>query len=163
MCKTNEELEAELRTYEKEIAESKEALKKMRLELAHTQKVFQKKMLALENIKQELQKEKSQQETLRLDKRLPLENKDIKEIVLPCVLEEVEVYDKDNTIMVAKPLKRLFSEELYLQYRSLLRENKILKNQLSKKDFEISVLKIELRDMHKEIQLYQNQNLLKDE
>ncbi|AFI04276.1 nickel-binding protein Mua [Helicobacter cetorum] len=160
--KLQEELELELNAYKKEIADSRETLKKIRLELAHTQKVLQKKMSALENVKQELYKEKCQQETLRLDKKLPLEIKD-DEIVLPCALEEVEVYSKDNTITTAKPIKRLFGEELYLQYRSLLRENKTLKNQLSKKDFEISVLKIELRDMFQEVQLYQDQNLLKDE
>ncbi|GAA6872633.1 hypothetical protein CHC126_25950 [Helicobacter pylori] len=56
----------------------------------------------------------------------------------------------------------MFDEGFYLQYRSVLRENRLLKNHLSKKDFENSLLKIELRDLHKEIKLYQVQNLLKD-
>lgn len=83
-------------------------------------------------------------------------------MIFPKALEEVEVFTSDNQVIMAKPCKRVFDEGIYLQYRSVLRENRLLKNHLSKKDFENSLLKIELRDLHKEIKLYQVQNLLKD-
>lgn len=83
-------------------------------------------------------------------------------MIFPKALEEVEVFTSDNQVIMAKPSKRVFDEGIYLQYRSVLRENRLLKNHLSKKDFENSLLKIELRDLHKEIKLYQVQNLLKD-
>ncbi|WP_144005875.1 nickel-binding protein Mua [Helicobacter cetorum] len=145
--------------YKEEVTDTRETLKEVRSELKQVQEALRKKKIALKNLKQEIHKERFQQESLRLDKKLPSIEEDL---IFPKALEEVEIYTKDNKVAMAKPCKRLFDEELYLQYRSLLRENKLLKSRLSRKDFEISVLKIELRDMHKEAKLYQDHNLLKD-
>ena len=63
---------------------------------------------------------------------------------------------------MAKPSKRVFDEADLLAIPQRFARKQAFKNHLSKKDFENSLLKIELRDLHKEIKLYQAQNLLKD-
>ncbi|GAA7803858.1 nickel-binding protein Mua [Helicobacter pylori] len=152
-------MQEELNAYQQEIKDTREVLKKIRLELKQVQEILRKKKSALKGLKQEIYQKKLEKENSRLNK----ETQNIQEdVIFPKALEEVEIYTKDNQVMVAKPSKRVFDEGLYLQYRSVLRENRLLKNHLSKKDFENSLLKIELRDLHKEIKLYQVQNLLKD-
>ncbi len=152
-------MQEELNAYQQEIKDTREVLKKTRLELKQVQEILRKKKSALKGLKQEIYQKKLEKENSRLNK----ETQNIQEdVIFPKALEEVEIYTKDNQVMVAKPSKRVFDEGLYLQYRSVLRENRLLKNHLSKKDFENSLLKIELRDLHKEIKLYQVQNLLKD-
>ncbi|WQZ96896.1 hypothetical protein KVL16_04295 [Helicobacter pylori] len=152
-------MQEELNAYQQEIKDTREVLKKIRLELKKVQEILRKKKSALKGLKQEIYQKKLEKENSRLNK----ETQNIEEnVVFPKALEEVEVYTKDNQIIMAKPSKRVFDEGIYLQYRSVLRENRLLKNHLSKKDFENSLLKIELRDLHKEIKLYQVQNLLKD-
>ncbi|GHS55156.1 hypothetical protein JP0129_13950 [Helicobacter pylori] len=152
-------MQEELNAYQQEIKDTREVLKKIRLELKQVQEILRKKKSALKGLKQEIYQKKLEKENSRLNK----ETKNTQEnVIFPKALEEVEIYTKDNQVIMAKPSKRVFDEGLYLQYRSVLRENRILKNHLSKKDFENSLLKIELRDLHKEIKLYQVQNLLKD-
>ncbi|GAA8362365.1 nickel-binding protein Mua [Helicobacter pylori] len=152
-------MQEELNAYQQEIKDTREVLKKTRLELKQVQEILRKKKSALKGLKQEIYQKKLEKENSRLNK----ETQSIEEdVIFPKALEEVEIYTNDNQVMVAKPSKRVFDEGLYLQYRSVLRENRLLKNHLSKKDFENSLLKIELRDLHKEIKLYQVQNLLKD-
>lgn len=126
--------------------------------MKQVQEILRKKKSVLKGLKQEIYQKKSEKENSRSNK----ETQNEEDVIFPKALEEVEVYAKDNQVIMAKPCKRLFNEGLYLQYRSVLRENRLLKNHLSKKDFENSLLKIELRDLHKEIKLYQVQNLLKD-
>ncbi|TPH31880.1 nickel-binding protein Mua [Helicobacter pylori] len=152
-------MQDELNAYQQEIEDTRGVLKKIRLELKQVQEILRKKKSALKGLKQEIYQKKSEKENSRSNKEAQNTEEDV---VFPKALEEVEVYTKDNQVIMAKPSKRVFDEGIYLQYRSVLRENRLLKNHLSKKDFENSLLKIELRDLHKEIKLYQVQNLLKD-
>ncbi len=152
-------MQEELNAYHQEIKDTREVLKKIRLELKQVQEILRKKKSALKGLKQEIYQKKLEKENSRLNKEV--QNTEV-DVIFPKALEEVEIYTKDNQVIMAKPSKRVFDEGIYLQYRSVLRENRLLKNHLSKKDFENSLLKIELRDLHKEIKLYQVQNLLKD-
>ncbi|GAA7979221.1 nickel-binding protein Mua [Helicobacter pylori] len=152
-------MQEELNAYQQEIKDTREVLKKIRLELKQVQEILRKKKSVLKGLKQEICQKKSEKENSRLNKEVQNTEEDV---IFPKALEEVEVFTSDNQVIMAKPSKRVFDEGLYLQYRSVLRENRLLKNHLSKKDFENSLLKIELRDLHKEIKLYQVQNLLKD-
>ncbi|MDU9702304.1 nickel-binding protein Mua [Helicobacter pylori] len=152
-------MQEELNAYQQEIEDTRGVLKKIRLELKQVQEILRKKKSVLKGLKQEIYQKKLEKENSRLNKGTQNTEEDV---IFPKALEEVEIYTNDNQVMVAKPSKRVFDEGLYLQYRSVLRENRLLKNHLSKKDFENSLLKIELRDLHKEIKLYQAQNLLKD-
>ncbi len=152
-------MQEELNAYQQEIEDTREVLKKIRLELKKVQEILRKKKSALKGLKQEIYQKKSEKENSRSNKEVQNTEEDV---IFPKALEEVEVFTSDNQVIMAKPSKRVFDEGIYLQYRSVLRENRLLKNHLSKKDFENSLLKIELRDLHKEIKLYQAQNLLKD-
>ncbi len=152
-------MQEELNAYQKEIEDTREVLKKIRLELKQVQEILRKKKSVLKGLKQEIYQKKSEKENSRSNKGMQNTEEDV---IFPKALEEVEVFTSDNQVIMAKPSKRVFDEGIYLQYRSVLRENRLLKNHLSKKDFENSLLKIELRDLHKEIKLYQVQNLLKD-
>ncbi|GAA7639831.1 nickel-binding protein Mua [Helicobacter pylori] len=152
-------MQEELNAYQQEIKDTREVLKKIRLELKQVQEILRKKKSALKGLKQEIYQKKLEKENSRLNKEAQNTQEDV---IFPKALEEVEIYTKDNQVIMAKPSKHVFDEGIYLQYRSVLRENRLLKNHLSKKDFENSLLKIELRDLHKEIKLYQVQNLLKD-
>ncbi|MCQ2765446.1 hypothetical protein JT064_05775 [Helicobacter pylori] len=152
-------MQDELNAYQQEIEDTRGVLKKIRLELKQVQEILRKKKSVLKGLKQEICQKKLEKENSRSNKET--QNTEEKWI-FPKALEEVEIYTKDNQVIMAKPSKRVFDEGIYLQYRSVLRENRLLKNHLSKKDFENSLLKIELRDLHKEIKLYQVQNLLKD-
>ncbi|WRC99190.1 hypothetical protein E5K80_02345 [Helicobacter pylori] len=152
-------MQEELNAYQQEIEDTREVLKKIRLELKQVQEILRKKKSVLKGLKQEIYQKKSEKENSRSNKGMQNTGE---EWIFPKALEEVEVFTSDNQVIMAKPSKRVFDEGLYLQYRSVLRENRLLKNHLSKKDFENSLLKIELRDLHKEIKLYQVQNLLKD-
>ncbi len=152
-------MQEELNAYQQEIKDTREVLKKIRLELKQVQEILRKKKSTLKGLKQEIYQKKSEKENSRSNKETQNTGE---EWIFPKALEEVEVFTSDNQVIMAKPSKRVFDEGLYLQYRSVLRENRLLKNHLSKKDFENSLLKIELRDLHKEIKLYQAQNLLKD-
>ncbi len=152
-------MQEELNAYQQEIKDTREVLKKIRLELKKVQEILRKKKSTLKGLKQEIYQKKLEKENSRSNKET--QNTEV-DVIFPKALEEVEIYTKDNQVIMAKPSKRVFDEGIYLQYRSVLRENRLLKNHLSKKDFENSLLKIELRDLHKEIKLYQAQNLLKD-
>ncbi|RVY85883.1 hypothetical protein EC505_04330 [Helicobacter pylori] len=152
-------MQEELNAYQQEIEDTREVLKKIRLELKQVQEILRKKKSALKGLKQEIYQKKLEKENSRSNKEVQNTEEDV---IFPKSLEEVEVFTSDNQVIMAKPSKRVFDEGIYLQYRSILRENRLLKNHLSKKDFENSLLKIELRDLHKEIKLYQVQNLLKD-
>ncbi|MCQ2917119.1 Uncharacterised protein [Helicobacter pylori] len=152
-------MQEELNAYQQEIEDTREVLKKIRLELKQVQEILRKKKSVLKGLKQEIYQKKLEKENSRSNKEMQNTEEDV---IFPKSLEEVEVFTSDNQVIMAKPSKRVFDEGIYLQYRSVLRENRLLKNHLSKKDFENSLLKIELRDLHKEIKLYQVQNLLKD-
>ncbi|MGN8482866.1 nickel-binding protein Mua [Helicobacter pylori] len=152
-------MQEELNAYQQEIEDTRGVLKKIRLELKQVQEILRKKKSVLKGLKQEIYQKKLEKENSRSNKETQNTEEDM---IFPKALEEVEVFTSDNQVIIAKPSKRVFDEGIYLQYRSVLRENRLLKNHLSKKDFENSLLKIELRDLHKEIKLYQVQNLLKD-
>ncbi|MFP6028212.1 nickel-binding protein Mua [Helicobacter pylori] len=152
-------MQEELNAYQQEIEDTREVLKKIRLELKQVQEILRKKKSTLKGLKQEIYQKKLEKENSHSNKETQNTGE---EWIFPKALEEVEVFTSDNQVIMAKPCKRVFDEGIYLQYRSVLRENRLLKNHLSKKDFENSLLKIELRDLHKEIKLYQAQNLLKD-
>ncbi|WQY75928.1 hypothetical protein E5L53_02360 [Helicobacter pylori] len=152
-------MQEELNAYQQEIKDTREVLKKIRLELKQVQEILRKKKSVLKGLKQEIYQKKLEKENSRSNKEVQNTGE---EWIFPKALEEVEVFTSDNQVIMAKPSKRVFDEGICLQYRSVLRENRLLKNHLSKKDFENSLLKIELRDLHKEIKLYQVQNLLKD-
>lgn len=152
-------MQEELNAYQQEIEDTRGVLKKIRLELKQVQEILRKKKSVLKGLKQEIYQKKLEKENSRSNKETQNTEEDV---IFPKALEEVEVFTSDNQVIMAKPSKRVFDEGIYLQYRSILRENRLLKNHLSKKDFENSLLKIELRDLHKEIKLYQVQNLLKD-
>ncbi|MCQ2912885.1 hypothetical protein JT104_04525 [Helicobacter pylori] len=152
-------MQDELNAYQQEIEDTRGVLKKIRLELKQVQEILRKKKSVLKGLKQEICQKKLEKENSRSNKETQNTGE---EWIFPKALEEVEVFTSDNQVIMAKPSKRVFDEGIYLQYRSVLRENRLLKNHLSKKDFENSLLKIELRDLHKEIKLYQVQNLLKD-
>ncbi|GAA6807580.1 nickel-binding protein Mua [Helicobacter pylori] len=152
-------MQEELNAYQQEIKDTREVLKKIRLELKQVQEILRKKKSTLKGLKQEIYQKKLEKENSRSNKETQNTQEDV---IFPKTLEEVEIYTNNNQVIMAKPSKRVFDEGIYLQYRSVLRENRLLKNHLSKKDFENSLLKIELRDLYKEIKLYQVQNLLKD-
>ncbi|PDW47579.1 hypothetical protein BB432_05900 [Helicobacter pylori] len=152
-------MQEELNAYQQEIEDTRGVLKKIRLELKQVQEILRKKKSVLKGLKQEICQKKLEKENSRSNKEV--QNTE-ESVIFPKALEELEVFTSDNQVIMAKPSKRVFDEGIYLQYRSVLRENRLLKNHLSKKDFENSLLKIELRDLHKEIKLYQVQNLLKD-
>ncbi|RVY09176.1 hypothetical protein ECB90_03095 [Helicobacter pylori] len=152
-------MQEELNAYQQEIEDTREVLKKIRLELKQVQEILRKKKSVLKGLKQEIYQKKLEKENSHSNKETQNTGEDV---IFPKALEEVEVFTSDNQVIMAKPSKRVFDEGIYLQYRSVLRKNRLLKNHLSKKDFENSLLKIELRDLHKEIKLYQAQNLLKD-
>ncbi|GAA7433776.1 nickel-binding protein Mua [Helicobacter pylori] len=152
-------MQEELNAYQQEIEDTREVLKKIRLELKQVQEILRKKKSTLKGLKQEIYQKKLEKENSHSNKKTQNTEEDV---FFPKALEEVEIYTNNNQVIMAKPSKRVFDEGIYLQYRSVLRENRLLKNHLSKKDFENSLLKIELRDLHKEIKLYQVQNLLKD-
>ncbi|RKV16499.1 nickel-binding protein Mua [Helicobacter pylori] len=152
-------MQEELNAYQQEIEDTRGVLKKIRLELRQVQEILRKKKSVLKGLKQEIYQKKLEKENSRSNKETQNTGE---EWIFPKALEEVEIFTSDNQVIMAKPSKRVFDERVYLQYRSVLRENRLLKNHLSKKDFENSLLKIELRDLHKEIKLYQAQNLLKD-
>ncbi|GAA8003869.1 nickel-binding protein Mua [Helicobacter pylori] len=152
-------MQEELNAYQQEIEDTRGVLKKIRLELKQVQEILRKKKSVLKGLKQEIYQKKLEKENSRSNKETQNTQEDV---IFLKALEEVEVFTSDNQVIMAKPSKRVFDERIYLQYRSVLRENRLLKNHLSKKDFENSLLKIELRDLHKEIKLYQVQNLLKD-
>ncbi|EJB34706.1 nickel-binding protein Mua [Helicobacter pylori] len=152
-------MQEELNAYQQEIEDTRGVLKKIRLELKQVQESLRKKKSVLKGLKQEIYQKKLEKENSRSNKETQNTGE---EWIFPKALEEVEIFTSDNQVIMAKPSKRVFDERVYLQYRSVLRENRLLKNHLSKKDFENSLLKIELRDLHKEIKLYQAQNLLKD-
>ncbi|MUU30988.1 nickel-binding protein Mua [Helicobacter pylori] len=152
-------MQEELNAYQQEIKDTREVLKKIRLELKKVQEILRKKKSTLKGLKREIYQKKLEKENSHSNKETQNTGE---EWIFPKALEEVEVFTSDNQVIMAKPSKRVFDEGIYLQYRSVLRENRLLKNHLSKKDFENSLLKIELRDLHKEIKLYQVQNLLKD-
>ncbi|WQW68876.1 hypothetical protein KVM29_04055 [Helicobacter pylori] len=152
-------MQDELNAYQQEIEDTRGVLKKIRLELKQVQEILRKKKSVLKGLKQEIYQKKLEKENSHSNKETQNTGE---EWIFPKALEEVEVFTSDNQVIMAKPSKRVFGEGIYLQYRSVLRENRLLKNHLSKKDFENSLLKIELRDLHKEIKLYQVQNLLKD-
>ncbi|OOC34379.1 nickel-binding protein Mua [Helicobacter pylori] len=152
-------MQEELNAYQQEIEDTRGVLKKIRLELKQVQEILRKKKSVLKGLKQEIYQKKLEKENSRSNKETQNTGE---EWIFPKALEEVEIFTSDNQVIMAKPSKRVFDERVYLQYRSVLRENRLLKNHLSKKDFENSLLKIELRDLHKEIKLYQVQNLLKD-
>ncbi|WP_187838370.1 nickel-binding protein Mua [Helicobacter pylori] len=152
-------MQEELNAYQQENEDTRGVLKKIRLELKQVQEILRKKKSALKGLKQEIYQKKLEKENSHSNKETQNTGE---EWIFPKALEEVEVFTSDNQVIMAKPSKRVFGEGIYLQYRSVLRENRLLKNHLSKKDFENSLLKIELRDLHKEIKLYQVQNLLKD-
>ncbi|RVY17592.1 hypothetical protein ECC06_06900 [Helicobacter pylori] len=152
-------MQEKLNAYQQEIEDTRGVLKKIRLELKQVQEILRKKKSVLKSLKQEICQKKSEKENSRSNKETQNTGE---EWIFPKALEEVEVFTSDNQVIMAKPSKRVFDEGIYLQYRSVLHENRLLKNHLSKKDFENSLLKIELRDLHKEIKLYQAQNLLKD-
>ncbi len=152
-------MQDELNAYQQEIEDTRGVLKKIRLELKQVQEILRKKKSVLKGLKQEIYQKKLEKENSRSNKEVQNTEEDV---IFPKALEEVEVFTSDNQVIMAKPSRRVFDEGIYLQYRSVLRENRLLKNHLSKKDFENSLLKIELRDLHKEIKLYQVQNLLKD-
>ncbi len=152
-------MQEELNAYQQEIEYTRGVLKKIRLELKQVQEILRKKKSTLKGLKQEICQKKLEKENSHSNKETQNTGE---EWIFPKALEELEVFTSDNQVIMAKPSKRVFDEGIYLQYRSVLRENRLLKNHLSKKDFENSLLKIELRDLHKEIKLYQVQNLLKD-
>ncbi|WQZ52695.1 hypothetical protein KVM00_03975 [Helicobacter pylori] len=152
-------MQEELNAYQQEIEDTRGVLKKIRLELKQVQEILRKKKSTLKGLKQEICQKKLEKENSHSNKETQNTGE---EWIFPKALEEVEVFTSDNQVIMAKPSKRVFDEGIYLQYRSVLRENRLLKSHLSKKDFENSLLKIELRDLHKEIKLYQVQNLLKD-
>ncbi|ADO02468.1 hypothetical protein HPSJM_04405 [Helicobacter pylori SJM180] len=152
-------MQEELNAYQQEIEDTRGVLKKIRLELKQVQEILRKKKSTLKGLKQEICQKKLEKENSHSNKETQNTGE---EWIFPKALEELEVFTSDNQVIMAKPSKRVFDEGIYLQYRSVLRENRLLKNHLSKKDFENSLLKIELRDLHKEIKLYQVQNLLKD-
>ncbi|MCQ2854104.1 hypothetical protein JT054_01785 [Helicobacter pylori] len=152
-------MQEELNAYQQEIEDTRGVLKKIRLELKQVQEILRKKKSVLKGLNQEIYQKKLEKENSRSNKETQNTEEDV---IFPKALEEVEVFTSDDQVIMAKPSKRVFDEGIYLQYRSVLRENRLLKNHLSKKDFENSLLKIELRDLHKEIKLYQVQNLLKD-
>ncbi|PDW79915.1 nickel-binding protein Mua [Helicobacter pylori] len=152
-------MQEELNAYQQEIEDTRGVLKKIRLELKQVQEILRKKKSVLKGLKQEIYQKKLEKENSRSNKETQNTGEGW---IFPKALEEVEIFTSDNQVIMAKPSKRVFDERVYLQYRSVLRENRLLKNHLSKKDFENSLLKIELRDLHKEIKLYQAQNLLKD-
>ncbi len=132
-------MQDELNAYQQEIEDTRGVLKKIRLELKQVQEILRKKKSALKGLKQEIYQKKSEKENSHSNKEAQNTEEDV---VFPKALEEVEVYTKDNQVIMAKPSKRVFDEGLYLQYRSVLRENRLLKTISLKKILKIRCSKL---------------------
>ncbi|WP_233709638.1 nickel-binding protein Mua [Helicobacter suis] len=148
-----QKFQEELQAYEDEIKQARGVLRDLRAQVAQIKKKLkdlqvyrQDKEEEIKQIKQELLSHQIQRDLLHLQKDKP-EIPDSEQEPLPQPVEFVEIYLKDHSIAKARPAKRFFSDQLYRQYRVLLRENRMLKDRVFGLDLENSTLKIELRDL----------------
>lgn len=150
------ELAEEIKSYKKEILTYQDELKDLRKELTQSKNTIEdlesKKQLLQEEIKklqQEITIEQAKNEVKAQQKKV-IESR---QKLLPAALKSVQIYLKDGSIAKAKPAQKLFSEDIYKKYRVELKENHILKTQISKLELENKLLSIELRDFYAELSL----------
>ncbi|CRF46173.1 nickel-binding protein Mua [Helicobacter heilmannii] len=146
-----QKFQEELQAYEEEIENARAVLRDLRAQMVQTkdqikelQTLQKSKEEEIQEIRQELLSHKIKRDLWQLEKDKP-ELQESNE-PLPQALEVVEIYLKDHSIARARPAKRYFADQLYRQYRVLLRENHVLKDRVFGLDLENSTLKIELRD-----------------
>ncbi|BDQ28362.1 nickel-binding protein Mua [Helicobacter ailurogastricus] len=142
----------ELQAYEEEIENARAVLRDLRAQVMQTKEQIKElqdcqksKEEEIQEIRQELLSHKIKRDLLQLEKDKP-DIPQSSDEPLPQALEVVEIYLKDRSIARARPAKRYFGDQLYRQYRVLLRENHVLKDRIFGLDLENSTLKIELRD-----------------
>ncbi|PAF42326.1 hypothetical protein BKH45_04770 [Helicobacter sp. 11S03491-1] len=147
----------EVLSYKNEIAQAKIALKEIRHkvikyknQIKTLEDTKEEKTNEINQIKQEIfkQKIKKNLSKLRSEKHQIIHEK--REEILPKPLETIDIYLKDGTIAKARPVKKTFTDTLYKKYRILLKENKMLQEQILDFELENSKLKIELRDFYAE-------------
>ncbi|WP_240329518.1 nickel-binding protein Mua [Helicobacter suis] len=143
----------ELQAYEDEIKQARGVLRDLRAQVTQIKEKLkdlqvykEEKEEEIKQIKQELLSYQIQRDLSHLQKDKP-EIPDLEQEPLPQPVEFVEIYLKDHSIAKARPAKRFFSDQIYRQYRVLLRENHMLKDRIFGLDLENSTLKIELRDL----------------
>lgn len=150
------EIAEEIKSYKQEILTYQDELKGLRKELTEGKNTIED----LESQKQKLQEEITQlTQDLIVEKAksgVKAEQKKVLESrqkLLPAALKSVQIYLKDGSVAKAKPAQKLFSEDIYKKYRVELKENHILKTQLSELELENKRLSIELRDFYAELML----------
>ncbi|PAF41545.1 hypothetical protein BJI48_08390 [Helicobacter sp. 11S02596-1] len=161
-----ERFKQEILSYQEEISQAKAKLKKIRQQVEESKNEVQKleetkqeKIDEIKDIKRHLFEQKIKKNISKLkNEKLQIINEK-KEEILPKPLELIEIYLKDGTVAKARPVKRVFTDGLYKKYRVILKENKILKEQILELELENSKLKIELRDFYAEDMLKANQSL----
>lgn len=151
-----DELAEEIKSYKQEILTYQDELKDLRKELAdgkHTiEDLESKKQRLEEDIKQLTQELKVEQ----AKSEVKAEQKEVlnsRQKLLPAALKSVQIYLKDGSVAKAKPAQKLFGEDIYKKYRVELKENHILKMQLTELELENKRLSIELRDFYAELVL----------
>lgn len=164
-----EKFKQEIFSYKQDILQAKKTLKKMRLQIADSKDKIEKfeelknqKISEIEAIKQDLFKQKIKKNISKLNHEKYQMINEKKEEILPKPLETVDIYLKDGSVAKARPAKRIFTDNLYKKYRVILKENKILKEQILEFELENSKLKIELRDFYAEDILKSNRSSKED-
>lgn len=150
------EIAEEIKSYKQEILTYQDELKGLRKELTEGKNTIED----LESQKQKLQEEITQltqdlivekaKSSTKAEQKKVLESR---QKLLPAALKSVQIYLKDGSVAKAKPAQKLFSEDIYKKYRVELKENHILKTQLSELELENKRLSIELRDFYAELML----------
>lgn len=150
------EIAEEIKSYKQEILTYQDELKGLRKELTEGKNTIED----LESQKQKLQEEITQlTQDLIVEKAKSGAKAEQKKVLesrqklLPAALKSVQIYLKDGSVAKAKPAQKLFSEDIYKKYRVELKENHILKTQLSELELENKRLSIELRDFYAELML----------
>lgn len=150
------EIAEEIKSYKQEILTYQDELKGLRKELTEGKNTIED----LESQKQKLQEEITQLTQDLIVEKAKSGNKaeqkkvlESRQKLLPAALKSVQIYLKDGSVAKAKPAQKLFSEDIYKKYRVELKENHILKTQLSELELENKRLSIELRDFYAELML----------
>lgn len=150
------EIAEEIKSYKQEILTYQDELKGLRKELTEGKNTIED----LESQKQKLQEEITQLTQDLIVEKAKSSNKaeqkkvlESRQKLLPAALKSVQIYLKDGSVAKAKPAQKLFSEDIYKKYRVELKENHILKTQLSELELENKRLSIELRDFYAELML----------
>ena len=154
-----EKFAKEAEEYHRDLQESQELLRVCRnqihedkSELEKLKKQIQAQEKALKLLKEKRLKCRVKTKVDEIQEEKKILNQKRKEI-LPQPISEVEVFTENGEIKSLKASRRLYNEELFSQYRITMKENRIFRNRVSELELENAQLKIELRDLQREIAL----------